>query len=114
LYEALSLILEEGVENVITRHREVHEYLVAGVENLGLSFLAEKPYRLPNLNPILVPEGTDDLATRKELRGTHKIEVGAGLGILAGKVWRVGIMGHTARKENVDTLLAALKTILGR
>jgi len=114
LYEALALILEEGVEKVHERHREVHEYLVAGLEKSGLSLLVEKPWRLPNLNTVLIPQGADDAAVRKELRQNYKIEVGAGLGSLGGKIWRVGIMGHTARKENVDTLLAALKKILGR
>ncbi|MCL2705034.1 MAG: alanine--glyoxylate aminotransferase family protein [Spirochaetaceae bacterium] len=113
-YEALALILEEGVENVCARHKEVHEYLVAGLEKLGLSLLVEKPWRLPNLNTVLIPQGIEEAAVRKELRQTYKIEVGAGLGSLAGKIWRIGIMGHTARKENVDTLLAALKKILGR
>ena len=113
LDEALTLILQEGVEKVWARHKEVHEYLVSGLEKMGLSLLVEKPWRLPNLNTVLIPQGVDDAAVRKELRQTYKIEVGAGLGILAGKIWRVGIMGHTARKENVDTLLAALKKILG-
>jgi len=114
LYEALSLILEEGIEKVQARHRETHEYLVASLEKLGLSLLVDKPWRLPNLNTVLIPEGVDDAAVRKELRQTYKIEIGAGLGALAGKIWRVGIMGHTARKENVDTLLAALKKILNK
>jgi len=114
LYEALALILEEGVEKVWARHKETHDYLAAGLEKLGLSLLVEKPWRLPNLNTVLIPSGADDAAVRKELRQTYKIEVGAGLGTLAGKIWRVGIMGHTARKENVDALLAALKKILGR
>jgi alanine-glyoxylate transaminase/serine-glyoxylate transaminase/serine-pyruvate transaminase len=112
LYEALSLILEEGIEKVWARHRETHEYLVSGLEKMGLSLLVEKSWRLPNLNTVLIPQGADDAAVRKELRGTYKIEVGSGLGTLAGKIWRVGIMGHTARKENVDTLLAALGKIL--
>ena len=114
LYEALSLILQEGVEKVCARHKETHEYLAAGLENMGLSLLVEKPWRLPNLNTVLIPEGVDDAGVRKELRQAYRIEVGAGLGSLAGKIWRVGIMGHTARKENVDTLLGALKKILGR
>ena len=114
LYESLNLILEEGVEKVWARHREVHEYLVAGLEKLGLSLLVDKPWRLPNLTTVLIPSGTDDAAVRKELRQTYKIEVGAGLGSLAGKIWRIGTMGYAARKENVDTLLAALKKILGR
>ena len=113
LYEALNLILEEGIEKVHTRHKETHEYLAAGLEKLGLSLLVEKPWRLPNLNTVLIPEGADDLAVRKELRQTHKIEIGAGLGVLAGKIWRIGIMGHTARKENVDSLIGAFKKILG-
>ena len=114
LYEALNLILEEGLEKVHARHREVHEYLAAGLESMGLSLLVEKPWRLPNLNTVLIPEGVEDLAVRKELRQTYKIEVGAGLGSLAGKIWRVGIMGNTARKENVDSFLTALKKILGK
>jgi len=114
IYEALSLILEEGIEKVRARHMEVHEYLVAGLENLGLSMLVEKQNRLPSLNTVLVPDGVDELAVRKELRQTYKIEMGAGLGSLAGKIWRIGIMGHSARKENVDALLAALKKILGK
>jgi len=114
LFEALNLILEEGLEKVITRHKETHEYLVAGLETMGLSLLVEKPWRLPNLNTVIIPDGVDDAAVRKELRQNHKLEMGTGLGTLAGKIWRIGIMGHTARKENVDTLLAALKKILGK
>jgi alanine-glyoxylate transaminase/serine-glyoxylate transaminase/serine-pyruvate transaminase len=114
LSEALNLILEEGLEKVITRHKETHEYLVAGLEVMGLSLLVEAPWRLPNLNTVIIPDGVDDAAVRKELRQNHKLEMGAGLGSLAGKIWRVGIMGHSARKENVDTLLAALKKILAK
>jgi alanine-glyoxylate transaminase/serine-glyoxylate transaminase/serine-pyruvate transaminase len=114
LYQALVLILEEGLDKVRARHMETHEYLAAGLEKMGLSLLVEKPWRLPNLNTVIVPEGVDEAAVRKELRQNYKIEVGAGLGSLAGKIWRVGIMGYTARKENVDTFLAALKEILGR
>ena len=114
LHKALSLILEEGLDAVAKRHLETHEYLVAGLEKMGLSLLVEKSWRLPNLNTVLIPSGADDAAVRKELRQTYKIEVGAGLGSLAGKIWRIGIMGHTARKENVDTLLAALGKILGK
>lgn len=112
LYEALGLILEEGLEKVQARHKETHEYLAAGLEKLGLSFVVEKPWRLPNLNTVYIPDGVDDMAVRKELRQNYKIEIGAGLGILAGKIWRLGIMGNTARKENVDKLLEALKKAL--
>ncbi|MDL2229129.1 alanine--glyoxylate aminotransferase family protein [Treponema sp. OttesenSCG-928-L16] len=114
LYEALFLILEEGVENVWARHKEAHEYFVAGIEKMGLSLMVEKPWRLPNLNTVLIPAGVDDAAVRKELRQTYKIAVGSGLGSMAGKIWRVGIMGHNARKESVDKLLDTLKKILGK
>ena len=113
-YEAVNLILEEGLPKVQARHRETHEYLVAGLEAMGLSLLVEKAWRLPNLNTVIIPDGIDDAALRRELRQNHKLEIGAGLGSLAGKIWRIGIMGHTARKENVDALLAALKKCLGR
>jgi alanine-glyoxylate transaminase/serine-glyoxylate transaminase/serine-pyruvate transaminase len=112
LYEALQLILEEGPAAVQARHREVHDYLVSVFEGIGLSLLVEKSCRLPNLNTVLIPAGIDDAAVRKELRSVYKIEIGSGLGDLAGKIWRIGIMGHTARKENVDTLAAALKKVL--
>jgi alanine-glyoxylate transaminase/serine-glyoxylate transaminase/serine-pyruvate transaminase len=112
LYEALNLIMEEGIQNVIARHREVHEYFVSEIESAGLSMLVEKKWRLPNLNTVVVPQGVDEAAVRKELRQNYKIEIGSGLGALAGKIWRVGIMGHNARKETVDTFVAAMKKIL--
>ena len=113
-YESMNLLLEEGVEKSWARHKEVHDYLVAGIEGMGLSMLVEKPWRMANLNTVLVPEGVDEAAVRKELRQTYKIDIGSGLGIFAGKIWRIGIMGHTAQKENVDALLSAMKKILGK
>ena len=74
--------------------------------------LVEEPYRLPMLNAVSVPEGVDEKAVRQRLRSEFKIEIGAGLGPLAGKIWRVGLMGYTARKENVERFLAALKKVL--
>ena len=112
LYEALFAIFEEKPENVFKRHRESHNALVEGLRELGLKMLVEEPYRLPMLNAVSVPEGVDELAVRKRLRSEFKIEIGAGLGPLAGKIWRVGLMGHTSRKENVARFLAALKTVL--
>lgn len=112
LYQALFLILEEGLDNVYQRHLENHKALVAGLEALGLSMLVEPQYRLPMLNAVRVPAGVDEAAARKALREQHKIEIGAGLGPLAGQVWRIGLMGHTARPENVSRLLEALKKIL--
>jgi alanine-glyoxylate transaminase / serine-glyoxylate transaminase / serine-pyruvate transaminase len=112
LYEALFVIFEEKPEKVFQRHRESHTALVDGLRELGLKMLVEEPYRLPMLNAVSVPEGVDELAVRKRLRSEFKIEIGAGLGPLAGKIWRVGLMGHTARKENVARFLAALKKVL--
>ncbi len=112
LYEALYVIFEEKLENVFKRHKESHAALVAGLKELGVKMLVEEPYRLPMLNAVSVPEGVDELAVRKRLRSEFKIEIGAGLGPLAGKIWRVGLMGHTARKENVARFIAALKKVL--
>ncbi len=112
LYEALFVIFEEKLENVFKRHRESHAALVDGLKQLGVKMLVEEPYRLPMLNAVSVPEGVDELAVRKRLRSEFKIEIGAGLGPLAGKIWRVGIMGHTARRENVARFLAAMKEVL--
>ncbi|MFP3958764.1 MAG: pyridoxal-phosphate-dependent aminotransferase family protein [Spirochaetaceae bacterium] len=113
LLEGLTLIEEEGYEAVYERHRRVHERLVSGIEEMGLSLPVDPTYRLPNLNAITVPDGVDEAAVRAALREKHFIEIGAGLGPLAGKIWRVGIMGHTARDENVDRFLAALRTEIG-
>ncbi len=112
LYQALFLIFEEGPEKVFRRHRENHLALVKGLEGLGLKMLVEEPFRLPMLNAVCVPDGVDELSVRKRLRSEFKIEIGGGLGPLAGKIWRVGLMGHTARKENVDRLISALGTVL--
>ncbi len=114
LYQALLLVMEEGVENVFARHRKVHEKLVQGLEALGLELIVDKPNRLPMLNAVAIAQGVDDAAVRAALRSRHKIEIGAGLGPLAGKIWRIGLMGHTAREENVDKLLEALRDVLKR
>jgi alanine-glyoxylate transaminase/serine-glyoxylate transaminase/serine-pyruvate transaminase len=112
LYQALLLNLEEGPERVFGRHRENHLALVKGLEGLGLKMLVEEHYRLPMLNAVCVPEGVDELSVRKRLRSQFKIEIGGGLGPLAGKIWRIGLMGHTARKENVDRLIEAMQETL--
>jgi alanine-glyoxylate transaminase / serine-glyoxylate transaminase / serine-pyruvate transaminase len=114
LYQALFLIFEEGIENVFARHRESHAALVQGLGEMGIDFLVDEPFRLPMLNTVLIPEGVDEARVRQLLRSEYKIELGSGLGPLAGKVWRVGLMGHTARQENVDRLLFSLKKIMGR
>jgi alanine-glyoxylate transaminase/serine-glyoxylate transaminase/serine-pyruvate transaminase len=106
--------VEEGFENVCRRHQDCHTRLVKGLEALGLEMLVSPDYRLPMLNSLFIPEGADDAGVRRRLRNEYKIEIGAGLGPLAGKIWRIGLMGHTARPENVDRVLQALKEILGR
>ena len=82
------------------------------LEELNLEFLVEKQYRLPMLNAIKIPAGISDIDVRSSLLNDYNIEIGGGLGNLAGKVWRVGLMGHTARNENIDRLCKALSSIL--
>ena len=113
LREALRLVLEEGLEARAARHRRVHEQLARGVEGLGLEFLVDARYRLPVLNALRIPEGVDDKMVRGRLLAEHNIEIGGGLGPLAGKVWRVGLMGYSARDENVARFLTAMRIILG-
>ena len=112
LYQALSLIFEEGVENVFKRHKENHLKLKDGLESLGLNMYVKEPYRLPMLNAVSIPEGVDDLKSRQTLLNKYGIEIGGGLGPLAGKIWRIGLMGHTARPENVERLLDSLEKAL--
>jgi alanine-glyoxylate transaminase/serine-glyoxylate transaminase/serine-pyruvate transaminase len=112
LYQALLCIMDEGLEKVFARHQQMHEYLVGQLESLGLSLFVDSACRLPMLNAVAVPADVDEAKVRQELLEKHGIEIGAGLGPLAGRIWRVGLMGHTARQENVDRLIAALKTTL--
>jgi len=114
LYQALLLIMEEGPAQVYERHQRMHARLVKGLESMGLEMLVEDKYRLPMLNSVKVPSGIDEASVRDRLRKKYYIEIGGGLGPLAGKIWRIGLMGHTAREENVDRLLSALNEVLGR
>lgn len=114
LYQALYLIVEEGLESVFERHYRYHKLLVEGLEELGIKMLVDPEYRLPMLNSIHIPDGANDGEVRGKLRSDQKIEIGAGLGPLAGKIWRIGLMGHTAREENVHRFLEALKAVLER
>jgi alanine-glyoxylate transaminase/serine-glyoxylate transaminase/serine-pyruvate transaminase len=113
LHESLVMILEEGLENSWARHAKMHAGLRDGLEAMGVSLLVDKASRLPQLNTVCVPEGVDEAKTRVELLKRYSIEVGAGLGALAGKVWRVGLMGTSANPGNVTLFLAALEEILG-
>lgn len=114
LHAALDCVLSEGEEAVFARHRAAHEQLVAGLQDLGLEMLVEPAFRLPQLNSVKVPEGIDEARVRGDLLNQHAIEIGTGLGPLAGKIWRIGLMGHTARPDNVERVLGALKTVLHR
>ncbi|MEK7674903.1 MAG: alanine--glyoxylate aminotransferase family protein [Verrucomicrobiota bacterium] len=113
LHEALRLVLLEGLENRWRRHEANHLALRAGLEAMGLSFGAQEGHQLWQLNAVNVPEGADEATVRKRLLNDFDIEIGAGLGPLKGKVWRVGLMGETSTLENVQRFLAALKMILG-
>jgi len=110
LHEALAIVLEEGLDNRIRRHREMHLLLREGLEAMGITYIPERS--LCSLNCVRVPEGVDEAAVRKRLLEKYSIEIGAGLGVFAGKAWRIGLMGHTATKRNVTTLLAALRECL--
>ncbi|MEH2027588.1 alanine--glyoxylate aminotransferase family protein [Nostoc sp.] len=112
LREALRLLAEEGLANSWQRHQKNVEYLWEGLENLGLSMHVEQEYRLPTLTTVCIPAGVDGKAIARQLLNEHNIEIGGGLGELAGKVWRVGLMGFNSRKESVDQLLAALQQVL--
>lgn len=112
LHEALVLLAEEGIENAWARHRAMHERLKAGLEKLGMKFVVAEDARLPQLNSVYIPEGVDDAAARARLLNEFNLEIGAGLGALAGKIWRIGLMGYSARPENVDYCLKALAAVL--
>ena len=114
LHEALVMLAEEGIENAWARHRAQHEALKAGLEKLGLEFIVPESERLPQLNSVTIPAGVDDAAARGRLLNEFNLEIGAGLGALAGKIWRIGLMGASARQENVDYCLKALTAVLGR
>ncbi|PAW66536.1 MAG: alanine--glyoxylate aminotransferase [Opitutia bacterium Tous-C1TDCM] len=112
LHEALTIVLEEGLDARIARHAAMHQRLRAGLEAMGLNYIPKRS--LHSLNCISIPAGADDAGVRKRLLEEYGIEIGSGLGPMAGKAWRIGLMGHGATVRNVDLVLAALRTILGR
>ena len=112
LREALRLLAQEGIENSWQRHQKNVEYLWQRLEDLGLSLHVEKQFRLPTLTTVRIPEGVDGKAVARQLLNEHDIEIGGGLGELAGQVWRIGLMGFNSRKESVDRLLEALQQVL--
>ena len=105
-------IHEEGLENSWARHQRNHEQLKQGLAELGIEFLVDEAYRLPQLNSVIIPQGVDDAAVRSRLLNEYELEIGAGLGALAGDVWRIGLMGYASRDENIKLCLKALKEAL--
>lgn len=114
LREALRLLAQEGIENSWQRHQKNVEYLWAGLEDIGLKMHVQQELRLPTLTTVCIPDGVDGKAIAKLLLNDYNIEVGGGLGELAGKVWRVGLMGFNSRKESVDRLLEVLPQVLSK
>src|SRR5882762_6559787 len=112
LHEALRLVLDEGLENRWRRHEQNHLALKKGLAAMGLQIASQEGHQLWQLNAVTVPEGVDEAAVRKRLLTDFNIEVGAGLGPLKGKIWRVGLMGETSSKANVKAFLSALAQIL--
>lgn len=110
LREALAMVLEEGLDARIARHARMHQRLRAGLEAMDIRYVPK--HSLHTLNCIHIPAGADDAATRKRLLEDYGIEIGAGLGVMAGKAWRIGLMGHGATVRNVDLVLAALREVL--
>jgi len=110
--EGLRLVLEEGLEDRWSRHKAVAEYLWDKMETLGLKLFVPREHRLPSLNTVCIPDGVDDAAVRTSLRETYNIEIAGGFGPLKGKIWRVGLMGFSSRRENVTLLSEAMREIL--
>ena len=112
LHESLVIVQEEGLENAWARHRANHLLLRSGLEKLGISFIVNERDRLPQLNAVTIPRGVDDGQVRNRLLHNYDLEIGAGLGNLAGSVWRIGLMGHASNEANVDKCLQALADVL--
>jgi alanine-glyoxylate transaminase/serine-glyoxylate transaminase/serine-pyruvate transaminase len=112
LHESLLMLQQEGLENSWARHQTQHNSLAKGLTKLGLDFIVPEDERLPQLNSVYIPEGIDDAKVRQYLLQEYNLEIGAGLGQFAGQAWRIGLMGFTARSENVALCLAALDDAL--
>jgi alanine-glyoxylate transaminase/serine-glyoxylate transaminase/serine-pyruvate transaminase len=112
LREALRIAQEEGLEARFARHCANSKMLWEGLEALGLKLIVPLDHRLPSLTTVAVPEGINELEIRRRLLDEYNIEIAGGLGAFKGKVWRIGLMGYSSRRENVTLLLAALKNLL--
>jgi len=112
LHEALVILQEEGIENSWARHEKNHNALRAGLEAMGMNFVVPEDQRLPQLNAVSIPDGVDEAAVRSALLGEYNLEIGAGLGAMAGKIWRIGLMGFASNETNVLFCLGALDAVL--
>jgi alanine-glyoxylate transaminase/serine-glyoxylate transaminase/serine-pyruvate transaminase len=112
LHEALLLLHQEGLVTAWDRHQLHHRALLAGLNSMGLRLLVPPGEQLPQLNAVLVPEGVDEALIRSRLLNEFGIEIGGGLGQLAGRIWRIGLMGESSRPEHILRLLAALEVLL--
>ena len=112
LHESLLILQEEGLQNAWNRHALNHEALLAGLETLGLKFIVDKEFRLPQLNAVSFPDSIDDATVRSALLNDYNLEIGAGLGALAGSVWRIGLMGFASNKSNVLLCVSVLGNVL--
>jgi alanine-glyoxylate transaminase/serine-glyoxylate transaminase/serine-pyruvate transaminase len=112
LHESLVILEEEGLEKSWKRHEDNHLALKAGLEALGLEFIVAENFRLPQLNTVTIPGGVDEASVRKQLLNQYNLEIGAGLGVLAGKVWRIGLMGYASNSKNVLFCVNALESVL--
>jgi alanine-glyoxylate transaminase/serine-glyoxylate transaminase/serine-pyruvate transaminase len=112
LHEALLMLQQEGIEHAWQRHNYHHNALRAGIEAMGLAFVVEESARLPQMNSVTIPDGVEDAVVRKRLLHEFSLEIGAGLGAMAGKIWRIGLMGYTSNQQNVLLCLGALDAVL--
>ncbi|MCH8128202.1 alanine--glyoxylate aminotransferase family protein [candidate division KSB1 bacterium] len=111
-HEALVILQEEGLENAWQRHQENHQEFRKGIEAMGLQFFVPENERLPQLNAVSIPSGADDAAVRSTLLNRFGLEIGGGLGPMAGKIWRIGLMGHASSKKNILYCVSALREVL--
>ncbi len=112
LREGLRIILEEGLEERFKRHQAIGDYLKSGLKELGWKLFAQEGYRLPMLTSVMLPDGLNDAEARRKLLYDYGIEVGVGLGKTRGKVWRIGLMGETCKRQNANTLLLAIRDLI--
>jgi len=112
LHEALLMLHQEGLQASWQRHAAMHAQLAAGLTDLGFEFVVDAPYRLPQLNLVRLPAGIDDGQARASMLANYNLEIGAGLGEFAGKVWRIGLMGQAACEKNIALCLAAIRSVM--